>query len=523
MLLRRALFALGTRGLCGLGALVAPPRPDALHADAWDIMTESFGAADPRAAIRRALRVTTAGGTDGGATLSLGDRSYDLSRYERVLVLGGGKAAAQMAEAAEEALAGCGLPVGGAVITKYGHGAGAALSGRVALREAGHPVPDEAGAAGAAELLALADGADERTLVLALISGGGSALLTCPAAGLALPEVVAMNEALLACGASIDQINTLRKHTSALSGGQLGARLAPATVLTLVLSDVVGDPLDVIASGPTVPDGAASTFGECERLVRELGIGDALPPAVLARFAEGAAGRLADTPKQLPGGGGGSGGGGGGGGGGERQVEVIGSNRQAVERAARRAEALGYHTLVLSTSVQGEAREVAAVYGAVAQELRDDRSERPLPLPACVIAGGETTVTLSEGHGKGGRNQELALAAARVIAGLPGALVLSAGTDGNDGPTDAAGAVADGGTLARAAAKGLDAGAYLAAHDAYTFFEALGDGLLVTGPTGTNVMDVALVMVAAPPDGDDSGGKISGGGGGGGGGKHSDD
>ena len=294
-----------------------------------------------------------------------------------------------------------------------------------------------------------------------------------------------MNEALLACGASIDQINTLRKHTSDFSGGQLAERLAPATVLTLVLSDVVGDPLDVIASGPTVPDAANSTFSECERLVRELAIGDALPAAVAARFAAGAAGQLRDTPKgnTMPPG----------------QVEVIGSNRQAVERAARRAEALGYNTLVLSTSVQGEAREVASVYGAVAQELCDGRSPYPLPLPACVIAGGETTVTLREGHGKGGRNQELALAAARVIAGLPNALVLSAGTDGNDGPTDSAGAVADGGTVARAAAKGLDEAEYLAANDAYHFFEALGDGLLMTGPTGTNVMDVALVMVGAPP------------------------
>jgi hydroxypyruvate reductase len=282
-------------------------------------------------------------------------------------------------------------------------------------------------------------------------------------------------------GADIGELNTVRKHLSRLKGGGLARLVGPARLLSLILSDVVGDPLDVIASGPTVAD--PTTFAEALAVLARYHLLDRVPPAILAHLRRGEAGDIPETPKaNAPFF--------------DRTINLlVGSNTIAVFAAAEQAKKLGYRTLVLSTTVTGETCHVAAVHAALAREIV--ASGNPLAPPACLISGGETTVTVRGGGGKGGRNQEFALAAALEIAGLPGTLILSAGTDGTDGPTDAAGAFADGTTTARAAALGLASDHHLENNDAYPFFAALGD-LLITGPTRTNVMDLRIILVAAP-------------------------
>jgi hydroxypyruvate reductase len=370
---------------------------------------------------------------------------------------------------------------GGALLTKHGHAAGSdALPAGVAVFEAGHPVPDEAGVAAAQRIAALAQGATGRDLVLCLISGGGSALLTLPAAGLTLADLQATTAALLRCGASIDEINTLRKHLELLKGGQLARLASPAAVASLVLSDVVGSPLDVIASGPTVPD--RSTWAGAWEIVQRYSLEPVLPAAVAQRLRAGRDGRLPDTPKA-------------GDPAFERcQTAVVADNAVAAEAAAATARTLGFDAQVLSTYVEGEAREVARVAVALGREVV--AHGRPATPPACLLLGGETTVTL-RGAGRGGRNQELALAAALALARAPegGRIVIaSLATDGSDGPTDSTGGLADAGTVARGRAAGLDAAAHLTGNDAYPFLQASGD-LLRTGPTQTNVNDLIAVFV----------------------------
>ncbi|MBM3265205.1 MAG: DUF4147 domain-containing protein, partial [candidate division Zixibacteria bacterium] len=272
-------------------------------------------------------------------------------------------------------------------------------------------------------------------------------------------------------------INTLRKHVSLVKGGQLARLAYPATLVTLILSDVIDDPLDIIASGPTVPD--PSTFANCLRILEKYGLSGRLPGAIENHLIAGSRGHAMETPKS-----------------GDAVFEkvcnvVIASNLQALEAAQHGATRRGYRTLILSSAIDGETREIARIYAAMAKEIR--RSGHPLPPPVCIVSGGETTVTI-RGKGKGGRNQEFALASAMGIDGLDNVVVFSAGTDGTDGPTDAAGAVADGMTIARAATLGYEAEKHLTDNNAYPFFAALGD-LIVTGPTGTNVMDLRLLMV----------------------------
>ena len=310
-----------------------------------------------------------------------------------------------------------------------------------------------------------------------MISGGGSALLVAPAEGITLEEKQATTSELLACGASIEEINTVRKHLSRVKGGQLARACWPATVVTLILSDVVGDPLDVIASGPTVPD--SSTFGECLEIVSRYELAGRLPASVMERIEAGAKGDLPETPKE-----------------GEKifegvQNEIVGNSLSAVLAAGRKAEALGYTPLILSTRIEGETREVAHVHAAIFREVL--ATGFPLAPPACILSGGETTVTL-KGKGKGGRNQEFSLAVAMHIQGEDRIFFLSGGTDGTDGPTDAAGAFADGTTVERARAMNLEAGRTLDENDSYPFFDALGD-LLITGPTNTNVMDLRVCLI----------------------------
>jgi hydroxypyruvate reductase len=315
--------------------------------------------------------------------------------------------------------------------------------------------------------------AEAGDLVLCLISGGASALMPLPAPPITLDEKQAVTRLLLASGANIHELNAVRKHISAIKGGQLARLAAPATVVCLMLSDVIGDNLDTIGSGPTAPD--ASTFVGARAVLERYGILERVPAAVRERLEQGVAGRIPDTPKP-----------------GDPlfarvRNAVVGSNDLALRAAAARARALGYRPLVLSSMIEGETREVARMHAAIAREVL--KSGRPVRPPACIVPGGETTVTL-RGEGLGGRNQEFVLAAAMDLAGLPRTVVLSAGTDGTDGPTDAAGAIADGDTLRRAP----DAARYLAENDSYHYFERLGD-LIKTGPTNTNVMDVRLLLV----------------------------
>jgi len=436
-----------------------------LRSDALAIFHSGVKAADPENAVQQSVKVTE-------QKLVIDDKVYDLARYDGVYVIGAGKAAAPMAQAVEARL-GHWLK-GGIVNVKYGHGIPLK---RIEVNEAGHPVPDEAGIRGADRMIQLLKGTGEKDLVLFLVSGGGSALLPCPAEGLTLGDKQKVTQLLLACGATIHEINAVRKHLSLIKGGRMARLAHPSTLISLILSDVIGDDIDCIASGPTAPD--KSTFSDCIRVIENHGIRYRMPLAVMAILERGERGELEETPK-------------------ENDAVfnkthnvIIGNNFLALDTARQKADELGYNSLILSSSFQGEAIDAAKVHAALAKEVLT--TEHPVPRPACVISGGETTVVI-KGNGLGGRNQEFALAAAIAIDGLEPVVILSGGTDGTDGPTDAAGALADGRTIARARETGMDANTYLDRNDSYHFFQTLGD-LLVTGPTHTNVMDLRLVLV----------------------------
>lgn len=411
---------------------------------ALQIFRAALDAADAQEAVLRHLKFD-------GATLTAGGRKYSLSKFDRIQVVGAGKAGAGMARAVERVL---GRRVSGGFVNVKD--AGGSRSRRITLHQAGHPIPDERGREGALRIAQIARDAGERDLLICVISGGASALT--PAAE-SLEHMQRATGQLLNAGATIHELNTVRKHAEDLKGGQLAQLAYPATVIALILSDVVGDDLDVIGSGPTVAD--RSTVEDAAAIFKKYGI-EPLP--------------LHETPKRL-----------------ERvQNIVVGSNRQAMDAAAKQARALGYRTLVLSSMIEGEAREVAGVHAAIVKEIR--ASGRPVRAPACILSGGETTVTV-RGEGLGGRNTEFVLAAAIALEECPGVTIFSAGTDGTDGPTDAAGAIADERTVERARSLGMDARRFLAENDSYHFFERI-EGLVKTGPTGTNVMDVRILLVA---------------------------
>lgn len=440
---------------------------EALRRHAALMLDAALAAVDPERAVRRFVRVKD-------STLRIGRRAYDLSGVRRIFVVGAGKAGAPMV-AALEAILGDRITAG-IVNVKYGHTKPLA---HVHLVEAGHPVPDAAGERGAEAMLDLLAGATADDLVLCVISGGGSALLPVPAAPVTLEDKAEVTTLLLRSGATIRELNTVRKHLSRIKGGGLAKAAAPAPVVAIVLSDVVGDPIDAIASGPTAPD--PTTFADALDVLERYGLEDRVAPQVLQHLRDGAAGRIPETAKP-----------------GDPvfagvHVVIIGSNEAAARAAARKAEALGYATLLLTTCVEGEAREVARVLAGIGRSTR--AAGIPLAPPACVIAGGETTVTV-RGSGKGGRCQEFALSAAVAMEEWSDVLVAAFGTDGTDGPTDAAGAVADGATIDRARALGLSARRALANNDAYPFFAALDD-LIVTGPTNTNVNDLYVMLVGA--------------------------
>jgi glycerate 2-kinase len=406
-----------------------------------------------------------------GDVLVTAERHYDLGDYERVFIIGAGKAAAPMAAAIVDLLRG--YQSVGTVVTKYGHTTQETrrqcLAADIEIIEAGHPVPDENSVRGARAVADLAHQATERDLVICVISGGGSALLTLPVPGLTLTTLQALTDVLLRSGATINELNTVRKHCSLIKGGHLARLVAPATLVTFVLSDVVGDPLDVIASGPTVPDSTRTM--DAQSVLERYGTPWGFEPP------EGF--RLSETPKH-----------------GDLAFErvqhvIVGSNRLAALAATEQARQLGFNSLLLSTYVEGEAREVARVAAALAKGIRANGD--PVPAPACLVWGGETTVTV-RGAGQGGRNQELALAVALALDGWSDVLVMALATDGTDGPTDAAGAIVTGNTVARAHTLGLDPLASLEANDSYPFFDSLGD-LIRTGPTGTNVNDLLFILM----------------------------
>lgn len=430
------------------------------------ILEESLRAVDPFKAVQAALHIEK-------DRLWFGEHDYTLSDYENIYVIGAGKAATPMTQAVEAMLSD--RISGGLVVTKTDH---RGPTKWVDIVEARHPVPDESGVEAGQEILEIAQSATEKDLVITLLSGGGSALLIAPAVGLTLDDLQIMTDALLACGATINEINVLRKHCSAVKGGQLARAIAPATQVTLVLSDVIGNPLDVIASGPTVPD--SSSWQDAWAIIERYDLLEQIPLAILGRIQAGIHGDVEDTP------------------GSDDPifentvVEVIGDNRIAALAACKRAEQLGYDTLLLTTYLEGQAKEVAKVAAALAKEIL--ATHKPLAPPACIILGGETIVRLGDDPGRGGRNQELALAAAIALEGIDGVTVVSLATDGTDGPTDSAGGIADGGTVARGRAEGLSAQSHLQDNDAYPYLEATND-LLITGPTQTNVNDLVFVFV----------------------------
>ena len=433
--------------------------------DVLAIFKAGVKAVDPARAIQNHLRIED-------NILIVGEKKTDLSGFDRISVIGTGKASAAMAQAVEDIL-GERLNAG-IVITKYSH---ALPLSKVQVMEAGHPVPDEAGFQGARQIVRFLEKTDEKDLVFFLISGGGSALLPYPHQELTLEDNQDVTKILLDVGADIREINALRKHLSQVKGGRLAQVAYPATLISLILSDVIGDDLDSIASGPTVPD--RSTFVDCLKILDKYQIAERIPAVAAELIKKGASGKIEETPKP-----------------GDRifertQNQIIGSNIMAVVAAEKKAEELGYNTLILSTFLAGETRDVAGVHAAVAREILS--SGNPVIRPACVLSGGETTVTI-RGKGLGGRNQEFCLAAALDIEDLDDVVLLSAGTDGTDGPTDAAGAIADGTTVSRARKQGMDPGQYLRNNDSYHFFESLDD-LIITGPTFTNVMDLRIVLV----------------------------
>ena len=431
------------------------------------VLSATLQAVDPQAAVMRSLRRE-------GNRLAIGGQAYDLNSFHRVLVVGAGKAGAPMARALAD-LVGDRLS-GGLVIVKDGYTGGLRAVGPIELAEASHPLPDERGLAATRRLVELLRDAQAGDLVVCLISGGGSALMVAPAPGIRLADLQALTSALLACGATIDQINALRKHLDIVKGGGLARLAAPSNLLTLILSDVVGDELDVIASGPTVPD--RSTFAQAWQVLELHALLKQVPSAVTEHLQRGLRGELPETPKP-----------------GEPvfssvQNVIIGNNLQAAQAALAQARQAGINTLLLTSSMQGEARQAGQFLAAIARQVA--ASGEPVARPACIIAGGETTVTL-RGAGKGGRNQELALGAVKGLAGLQNVVLVSLATDGGDGPTDAAGAVVTGQTLERARQAGLDPEASLANNDSYRFFDTLGD-LLRPGPTQTNVNDLAFIF-----------------------------
>jgi glycerate 2-kinase len=444
---------------------------DELRKTATHLFSDAVSAVDPSRGLERMLRVDrhVLFVKEGEHS----EKAFDLGRFKRIYLIGTGKASASMAQAIERIL---GERISrGVITTKYGHGLSLAATEVI---ESGHPLPDRNGLEGARKVRDMLRETDSEDLVIFVLSGGGSALLPLPVEGITLAEKQEATQFLLDCGADIREINTVRKHISQIKGGWLARWAYPSTVIAFLLSDVVGDPLDVIGSGPTVPD--PSTYEEAWEILARYDLIGRIAPSIRIHLHFGREGKVQETPKP-----------------GDPVFEkvtniLVGSNILALRAADRKARSLGFNTLILSSSIVGETREAARFHTAVAKEII--ATGHPLHRPACILSGGETTVTI-RGRGLGGRNQEFALAAALEIDGPGNIVFLSGGTDGTDGPTDAAGAIADHTTVTRAKEMGMDPRSHLEENNAYPFFRNLGD-LLMTGPTRTNVMDVRILLVA---------------------------
>ncbi|HEY2381891.1 MAG TPA: glycerate kinase [Terriglobia bacterium] len=428
------------------------------------IWEAALKAANPSTCIRNIVQV------DGGV-LSIGEKHIPIRG--KLIVIGAGKAGAKMAQTIEE-IAGSYVS-GGIVVTKYGH---ALPLERIRLVEAGHPIPDAAGMRAVKETHELLKGLTKDDIVLCLLSGGGSALWPAPADGITLEEKQEVTHLLLRAGATIRELNAVRKHLSEMKGGQLARWAAPAHVVSLIISDVIGDPLDFIASGPTAPD--TTSFSDALAIIQNYGVDVAEP--VRERLQEGAHGRIPETPKP-----------------GDavfKHVDnhIIANNRLLIDAAVEKARELRFNTMILGTGIEGEAKDVGGFFAAIAQEI--GRSGNPIPAPACVLAAGETTVTV-RGHGVGGRNQEMALAWAIAMAAqasTSSACFASVASDGTDGPTSAAGGIVDQLTCSRAVDLGLMPLKFLRSNDSSNFLKATGD-LIVTGPTQTNLSDLQILLV----------------------------
>jgi glycerate 2-kinase len=435
------------------------------------IFSEALSAIDPTKILKERILIDK-----NRLWIKIGDnleKVFDLNRFDKIFLVGTGKASNSMAQAIEEIFED--RLTKGVITTKYGH---LLPLKKTQIIEAGHPIPDQKGYEGAKIILNLLKGSGPEDLVIFLLSGGGSALLPFPAEGIELKEKQEVTQLLLDCGADIKEINTVRKHISRMKGGWLAKWAYPSTVIGFILSDVVGDQMDAIGSGPTVPD--PSTFGETWEVLKKYKLLNRIAPSIQNFLKLGQVGKVEESPKR-----------------GEVVFErvynsLIGSNILALHAAEKEATSLGLNTLILSSFIEGETREAARFHTAIVKEVIS--SGNPIPRPACILSGGETTVTI-KGNGLGGRNQEFVLAGALEISGIEKVVLLSGGTDGTDGPTDASGAVADHTTIQRAKSMGLDPRAHLDNNDAYPFFQKLGD-LLITGPTQTNVMDVRILLVA---------------------------
>jgi len=434
---------------------------------ALDAIEKALDAVNPRNLIKSKVVLT-------GNLLEIAGRKFELSNFKRVFVVGGGKASGSMAEALEEIL-GNRVETGVVVIPRGTSGQYKTKS--VRLHEASHPIPDEDSIKGARKIVEIASQAAEEDLIICLISGGGSSLMAMPRQGVSLDDKKKVTGMLLRSGATINEINAVRKHISEFKGGMLAEKAYPATLVSLLLSDVIGDSLDVIASGPTVPD--SSTFQDAINILKTYNLWDETPSHVKNILLDGARKIVPETPKL-----------------GDKVFEkvhniVIGNNRLASLAAVQELRRRGINTLFLSSFMKGEARDAGLMLAAVAREI--SASGNPVSKPAGVVIGGETTVTVT-GSGVGGRNQEIALSATMEIEGIEGVALVCASTDGIDGPTDAAGAVADGNTIIQARKLSLRALEYLKNNDSYSFFSKLG-GLIFTGPTGTNVNDLSMIVM----------------------------
>jgi glycerate-2-kinase len=400
--------------------------------------------------------------------------TYNTSRCEKIRVIGFGKASCLMMRALEDSLGD--LIDEAVVITKYGHRGSLYKSEKINIFEAGHPIPDENGLIGTEEVIRLLRHIPENTLLVCLISGGGSALLVSPYKGITLYEKQKLTGLLLKAGADISALNTVRKHLSRVKGGRLAEIAYPAPIVSLILSDVIGDRLDVIASGPTSPD--TTTYSNALHILEDYRIRDRAPQTAVDILESGKKGIIPETPKE-----------------GSKIFDrleniIIGSNKIALAAAREEAEKRGLTVEMISSELSGEAKDVGRWLAGKAREIKQTKDIRK---PLCFISGGETTVTVT-GRGLGGRNMELTLSFAMEIEGMSGITLLSAGTDGTDGPTDAAGAVVDGQTVIKAKSHGMNPGTYLSNNDSYHFFKKIQE-LVMTGPTGTNVMDIQIMVL----------------------------